>query len=149
MRRPLFRQNDRALASGVGALAALVLDILQQAPAPSSGDQLMRVCLVGGTGNISTSILRLLIEVGHEVTVFNRGQPPGLPPGVRAVQGDRKDRQAFETAIQAQGLDANSLIADPLFIDPANDDYTLNPESPAFDLGFKPIDTSQIGPRPR
>jgi nucleoside-diphosphate-sugar epimerase len=61
----------------------------------------MKVCVVGGTGNISTSIVRLLIEVGHEVTVFNRGQSPGLPPGVGVIQGDRKDRAAFESAMQA------------------------------------------------
>jgi nucleoside-diphosphate-sugar epimerase len=66
----------------------------------------MRVCVVGGTGNISTSILRLLVEVGHEVTVFNRGQSTGLLPGVRHIPGDRKDRAAFETALQAERFDA-------------------------------------------
>ena len=28
-----------------------------------------------------------------------------------------------------------------------NDDYTLRPESPAFKLGFKPIDLSRVGLR--
>ena len=40
-----------------------------------------------------------------------------------------------------------SLVADPLFSDPANGDYSLRPGSPAFRLGFKPIETSQGGPR--
>lgn len=66
----------------------------------------MRVCVVGGTGNISTSIVRLLAEVGHEVTVFNRGQTPGLPPGVRELRGDRKERPAFEAAMQAGRFEA-------------------------------------------
>ena len=61
----------------------------------------MRVCVVGGTGNISTSIVRLLVEVGHEVTIFNRGQTPGAPKGVKAITGDRKDRSSFEAAMQA------------------------------------------------
>jgi hypothetical protein len=46
---------------------------------------------------------------------------------------------------QKQGFDRNSMIADPLFVDPAHDNYTLRPESPAFKLGFEPIDTSTVG----
>ncbi len=46
-----------------------------------------------------------------------------------------------------RGMDQNSLIADPLFADPKNADFTLDPNSPALQLGFEPIDTSQIGPR--
>lgn len=70
------------------------------------GDNNMKVVVVGGTGNISTSIVRLLLEVGHEVTVFNRGQKPGLPKGVKALIGDRQDRPAFEAAMQAGQFDA-------------------------------------------
>ena len=44
-----------------------------------------------------------------------------------------------------QGDDAHSIIADPLFVDPAKDNYSLRPDSPAFKLGFKPIDTTRIG----
>lgn len=36
---------------------------------------------------------------------------------------------------------------DPLFRDPNSLDYQLSEESPAFKLGFKQIDVSQIGPR--
>jgi nucleoside-diphosphate-sugar epimerase len=66
----------------------------------------MKVCVVGGTGNISTSIVRLLLEVGHEVTVFNRGRSAGLPAGVRVIQGDRKERAAFEAAMQGERFGA-------------------------------------------
>ncbi len=48
---------------------------------------------------------------------------------------------------QAYGLEEGSIIADPLFKDPAKYDFTLAENSPAFDIGFKPIDTSDVGPR--
>jgi hypothetical protein len=48
---------------------------------------------------------------------------------------------------QALGLDKDSLIADPLFVDPARHDYRLKPDSPAFKLGFEAFDLSQVGPR--
>ncbi len=40
---------------------------------------------------------------------------------------------------QAKGRDKNSLIADPLFINPENGDFRLKSNSPAFKLGFKPF----------
>ena len=45
------------------------------------------------------------------------------------------------------GYEANSIIADPMFVDPEQDDYRLRPDSPAFRLGFQQIDTKQIGVR--
>jgi hypothetical protein len=44
------------------------------------------------------------------------------------------------------GQDAHSVVADPLFVDPAHHDYRLKPDSPALKLGFKPIPFDQIGP---
>jgi hypothetical protein len=46
-----------------------------------------------------------------------------------------------------RGFEKNSIVADPMFKDPANNDYTLLPESPAFKLGFKQIDLSTVGLR--
>ena len=40
---------------------------------------------------------------------------------------------------QAQGRDQHSIVADPLFVDPAHDNYQLQPQSPALQLGFEPI----------
>jgi len=48
---------------------------------------------------------------------------------------------------QKKGFDVHSVVADPMFVDPANDDYSLKPDSPAFKLGFKPIDISEVGIR--
>ena len=46
------------------------------------------------------------------------------------------------------GFDEHGLVADPLFRDPANDDYGLQSGSPAFGLGFRAIDLATVGPRP-
>ncbi|MBO7721389.1 MAG: right-handed parallel beta-helix repeat-containing protein [Kiritimatiellae bacterium] len=43
--------------------------------------------------------------------------------------------------------DVHSVWADAKFRDPANRDFTLAPDSPAFALGFEPIDYSKMGPR--
>ena len=43
------------------------------------------------------------------------------------------------------GFDEHSLVADPLFVDPSGHDYRLQPESPAYALGFRPIPWERIG----
>jgi hypothetical protein len=48
--------------------------------------------------------------------------------------------------INALGLDQHSIVADPEFVDAAHDDYRLQPDSPAYQLGFKDIPISKIGP---
>ncbi len=46
---------------------------------------------------------------------------------------------------QATGRGAGSIVADPGFVDAANRDFTLRPNSPALALGFEPIDMSTVG----
>ncbi len=46
-----------------------------------------------------------------------------------------------------KGKDIHSVYADPMFVNPEKFDFTLNPGSPAFKLGFKNIDMSGVGPR--
>ncbi|MBN2505274.1 MAG: right-handed parallel beta-helix repeat-containing protein [Verrucomicrobia bacterium] len=50
---------------------------------------------------------------------------------------------------QARGQDTNSLIANPQFANPARDDFTLRPGSPASRVGFQPIDLRTVGVRRR
>lgn len=66
----------------------------------------MRICVVGGTGNISTSFVKRLLANGHEVTCFNRGQGGPAPDGARVIIGDRANRVTFEQTMQAQQFDA-------------------------------------------
>jgi hypothetical protein len=51
------------------------------------------------------------------------------------------------TEWQASGQDEGSRIADPLFINAANFDFRLQPESPALKMGFHQIDLTTVGPR--
>jgi copper-binding protein NosD len=50
---------------------------------------------------------------------------------------------------QQAGQDPNSLLADPLFVNPEHGDFRLRPGSPAPRIGFQPWDFSSAGPRPR
>jgi hypothetical protein len=47
--------------------------------------------------------------------------------------------------LQDAGHDKHSVSADPLFVDIDNNNFMFKPGSPAFELGIRPIDTSNIG----
>ena len=79
---------------------------------------------------------------GRDVCAFDRnlywnatGEPPMFGP------------KSF-TQWQTIGQDQNSLVADPLFVDPEKGDFRLRPNSPAAKIGFEPWDFSAVGPRP-
>jgi len=65
----------------------------------------MKVCVIGGTGNISTSIVMRLLKQNHEVFCFNRGQSGLAPEGARSIIGDRNDQEVFEKAMQDESFD--------------------------------------------
>ncbi|MDJ1433254.1 NAD-dependent epimerase/dehydratase family protein [Halostagnicola sp. A-GB9-2] len=58
----------------------------------------MDVLVIGGTGLISTGIVRQLVAAGHGVTAYHRGETTTpLPDSVEHVYGDRTDYDVFET----------------------------------------------------
>lgn len=65
----------------------------------------MRIGIVGGSGNISTGVVRLLLEQGHDVTCVTRGRAP-VPEGARNLVGDREDLDWFIPTMQAEKFDA-------------------------------------------
>ena len=57
----------------------------------------MRVLYIGGTGQISFDCIHESVRLGHEVTVFNRGNNnAGLPPECRLITGDLEDDAAYQ-----------------------------------------------------
>ena len=53
--------------------------------------------------------------------------------------------EADRTQFAANGCDANSLVGDPMFVDPAKGDYRVKDGSPALKLGFKNFPMDQFG----
>ncbi|QDV45704.1 hypothetical protein Enr13x_55830 [Stieleria neptunia] len=78
------------------------------------------------------------------------------PKGVRAptetARGKRVDSNLYFASTPGMndryadfGWDRHSIVADPLFIDPAGGDFRVRPESPAFDIGFENFAMDQFG----
>jgi hypothetical protein len=57
--------------------------------------------------------------------------------------------QRYLETQKALGVENHSLCADPEFVDLANGDLRLKPKSPAWKLGFQPIDMAAIGLLPK
>jgi hypothetical protein len=41
------------------------------------------------------------------------------------------------------------MIADPMLVDPERPELGLRKDSPAYGIGFRPIDLTDLGPRPK
>lgn len=70
--------------------------------------------LLGGTGTISTSVMKLLAAHHMEVTCLNRGSRP-LPPGVTQIVCDVNDEAAMAAALEGRRFD---VVADFLTYGP-------------------------------
>jgi len=67
----------------------------------------MLVAVIGGTRHVGPSIVKLLVETGHQVSVYNRGLTPGeLPGGVERVVIDRKVPGQLRAALSAHRPEA-------------------------------------------
>lgn len=61
----------------------------------------MNILIIGGTRFVGPQVARHLVEAGHYVTLFHRGETEtNLSPGVRHIHGDRRDLPAFRTAFK-------------------------------------------------
>lgn len=75
--------------------------------------------------------------------VWSFGQALRINRDKSAKNPDGKDDWA---SWQELGMDKNSQVADPLFVDAEKDNYKLKPDSPALKLGFEQIPVDKIGP---
>ena len=55
------------------------------------------------------------------------------------------DEKLTLAELQAAGLEDGSIVANPCFVSAEDHDFTLREDSPALKLGFRPIDTSDVG----
>ncbi|WGV23617.1 NAD-dependent epimerase/dehydratase family protein [Halotia branconii] len=67
----------------------------------------MRILIMGGTRFIGVYLTQLLVEKGHEVVLFNRGNRP-IPSlqGVGQIIGDRTDPTQLKEKLSSENFDA-------------------------------------------
>ena len=67
----------------------------------------MKLLIVGGTGVLSTAVVREALDKGLEVSVINRGKRKGrIPQGVELIQSDIKDADYLRNALKGRTYDA-------------------------------------------
>jgi dTDP-glucose 4,6-dehydratase len=67
----------------------------------------MNVLIIGGTRFLGCSIAQRIIEEGHSVTLFNRGQTPDdFGERVERIRGDRNDHREFIRLLEGKRFDA-------------------------------------------
>lgn len=64
----------------------------------------MKALIIGGTGTISTSVVRRLLDTGWEVTLLNRGRKPA-PAGARVLIGDMEDEVGVSRLLENETFD--------------------------------------------
>lgn len=66
----------------------------------------MRILIMGGTRFIGVYLTKILVEQGHEVVLFNRGNKPAPVAGITQIQGDRTDANQLKEKLAAEKFDA-------------------------------------------
>ena len=66
----------------------------------------MRILIMGGTRFIGVYLTKVLVEAGHEVVLFNRGNKPAPVEGVKQIHGDRKDPAQLKEKLANVSFDA-------------------------------------------
>ncbi|MBE9170395.1 NAD-dependent epimerase/dehydratase family protein [Pleurocapsales cyanobacterium LEGE 06147] len=66
----------------------------------------MRVLIMGGTRFIGVYLTKVLVEQGHEVVLFNRGNKPAPVKEVQQIHGDRHDANQLKEKLAGESFDA-------------------------------------------
>jgi nucleoside-diphosphate-sugar epimerase len=106
----------------------------------------MKILYIGGTGEISFSCVLESLALGHDVSVFNRGQTEqALPAGVRQIAGDLGDEagyarlgeQSFDVVCQFVAFDMQRVEKDVQTFSGRTGQYVFISTASAY---AKPID---------
>jgi len=65
----------------------------------------MRILIMGGTRFIGVYLTQILIEQGHEVVLFNRGNRPAPVPTIKTIIGDRTDADQLKQKLSTETFD--------------------------------------------
>ena len=115
--------------------------------------------IVGGVGPVITGLFtaesrRTLKGIVQNTTptanTYSKNVSASLVPTTKShIDGPANEMTADFNVIfnltKRSGVDVNSIIADPLFNDPAAGDYSLQPSSPALALGIKELSWNRMG----
>ncbi|MGQ4648783.1 NAD-dependent epimerase/dehydratase family protein [Lyngbya aestuarii] len=66
----------------------------------------MRILIMGGTRFIGVYLTKILVEQGHEVVLFNRGNKPMTVQGVNQIHGDRQNASQLKDRLSPEKFDA-------------------------------------------
>ncbi|NER06653.1 MAG: NAD-dependent epimerase/dehydratase family protein [Okeania sp. SIO3C4] len=66
----------------------------------------MRILIMGGTRFIGVYLTKILVEQGHEVVLFNRGNKPSPVSEVTEIHGDRTDATQLKEKLASEKFDA-------------------------------------------
>ncbi|MBV9388537.1 MAG: NAD-dependent epimerase/dehydratase family protein [Chroococcidiopsidaceae cyanobacterium CP_BM_ER_R8_30] len=66
----------------------------------------MRILIMGGTRFVGVYLTQLLVEQGHEVVLFNRGNRPAPRSEVHQIQGDRTNSSELQAKLSSETFDA-------------------------------------------
>lgn len=110
------------------------------------------IVYVGEQGTVMTSRSGRMdgtptVIIDHNIYYF--------PSGPKAAKWtyDQRDFSTFEEYVAATGNDQHSLFADPQFVDPASNNFHLQPDSPAHNrgenLGAQLVGDQDLDGRPR
>ncbi len=65
----------------------------------------MRILIMGGTRFIGVYLTKILVEQGHEVVLFNRGNKPAPITGIKQIHGDRTSEEQIKAKLANEEFD--------------------------------------------